>query len=268
LKAELVLGDSFSDFDIIANNFLDNEYKNQILTYIFCCCFSDALKTKQFKADVAAGVSMGIYAALYHTGSVSFEDGLQLVKTAYQLARKATNGKKFGMASIIGLELSDIKSIISDKKTEVEIANCNGQHSFLLVGNESDLHKVTEACKEEGALHVVTFNASCPYHTSYMKKPSEDFKTTVSKITIKSPEIPLISLIDQTLLKDVEQVKKELVKNLQVPIDWYKSMQTMIDAGINKMIECGPGNSLYKIGKFIEGDFKIYPVNKLHKIGL
>ena len=49
-------------------------------------------------------------------------------------------------------------------------------------------------------------------------------------------------------------------------INWKLTMEEMINKGINKFIECGPGKSLLKIGKFIDGDFTIYPLNKLDEI--
>jgi len=40
----------------------------------------------------------------------------------------------------------------------------------------------------------------------------------------------------------------------------------MLDLNVSRFIECGAGTSLHKIGKFIKGDFKIYPVSSLDQL--
>ncbi|MCH7516085.1 MAG: hypothetical protein IIB08_02980 [Bacteroidetes bacterium] len=64
-------------------------------------------------------------------------------------------------------------------------------------------------------------------------------------------------------IKTADDVKNELVRNLNTRINWLKTMGKMLSLNINTFVECGAGKSLYKIGKFIEGDFKIYSLNKL-----
>ena len=39
-----------------------------------------------------------------------------------------------------------------------------------------------------------------------------------------------------------------------------------INMGVGQFIECGAGKSLQKIGRFIPGDFTVYPMNKIDKV--
>ena len=43
-------------------------------------------------------------------------------------------------------------------------------------------------------------------------------------------------------------------------------MNKLISLKLNTFFECGPGKSLFKIGKFIDGDFKIHTIKNIDKI--
>ena len=43
-------------------------------------------------------------------------------------------------------------------------------------------------------------------------------------------------------------------------------MTRMIEAGVDTFIECGPGKSLYKISKFIDGMFEVYTAHTLKNL--
>ena len=73
------------------------------MSYIFSCAVSDLLKSKQVYPDYISGYSMGIYAALYCGQSVTFTEGLDLIKKAFELIKLTTQEMDTGMASIVGV---------------------------------------------------------------------------------------------------------------------------------------------------------------------
>ena len=81
------------------------------------------------------------------------------------------------------------------------------------------------------------------------------------QIAVKDSSVKIISSIDQRTFIRKEEIVNELILNLNTQINWLKAMERMLELGVNRFVECGAGNSLYKIGKFIKGDFKIYNFN-------
>jgi len=79
-KAEIFLKANLNDLKKI-----DNELHSQIDVYIYSCIISDILKKKQLCPSYLAYYSMGIYSALYFSGSITFEYGLFLIKTVYEI---------------------------------------------------------------------------------------------------------------------------------------------------------------------------------------
>ncbi len=160
-------GAYLSDFDIVNNNYLGDELKNQYLSYIFSCSFSDILKENGVEADYIAGFSMGIYAALYQAGSIDFRTGLFIIKDVFYTIKDILAGKDFSMASVIGFSKEEISTYL-EKFSSIECVIQNGEHSFVLSGPTENMGLALEYFQEEGAIHLSKFSVSCPYHSSVL----------------------------------------------------------------------------------------------------
>ena len=262
INASAFLQIKLTDFDIDQNNYLNDELKNQYFSYLFSCSYSDLLKQKHAKAAYLAGFSMGIYAAFYHAGCYAINDGLLLIKSAYESISAILQGGLFGMCTIIGLDREEISGFIDGHAFKAEIVNINGYQSFGIAGSSKDIDKLIELAVAEGAIHTARYAIQCPYHSGFAKNAGAIFSKSVEKLEIRPPKIPVISSIDQEKITTVDQVRDELLKNLVSPLNWLVTMEKLIYLNVNELMECGAGKSLYKLGKFIDGEFKIYPVNK------
>jgi len=262
-RAAEVTQTDLNSFQIETNDFLAEENKNQYISYVFSCAVVNILKRRGLKPDFLSGLSMGIYAALYAGNSISYEDGLRCIKEAHELSVNRLNQYDFGMGAIIGLTHEELDNIVLSISNDVDIVNTSGLHSYVISGISSDVKQVALKARTEGAFHSGLLDVSCPYHSKFMKDVASEFHAYVNEMSIETSEIPLVSLIDQSTFRYREEIAHELARNLDSEINWYLTMQTMIELGIQTFIECGAGKSLYKIGKFIEGDFSILPINKL-----
>lgn len=257
----------FRSFSLTDRLFIDNELYSQISSYIFGCSLSNYLKNKGIIPDMLAGNSMGLYAALYCSGAVNFEDGLLLVQKAHEFIQKETKEQEMGMGAIVGLKLNDIQKIVHQCNERAFIANTNGIYSFLISGEKSSIEKALSLAKTEGALFTSSVLVDNPYHTDFIKTAATQLGSFIDQnISINDPQIAIISSVDQSELTTAVQIRDELVKNIYHPINWYASMEKMIDKSINRFIECGAGNTLSKLARFIDGDFKVYPINKIDKL--
>ena len=144
--------------------------------------------------------------------------------------------------------------------------NTNGTYSHMVSGIKPVIERVLDLAKKEGALHAAMMNVTCPYHTSLLNDASEKFKDCVlQEITLKDSTIKIVSGIDQRIISIREEIIRELSANINTEINWLKTMEKMLELNVGSFVECGAGTSLYKIGKFIKGDFKIYSVSSLDR---
>lgn len=255
-EATRLINPCLERFDPVTNNFLEDEFKTQLVTYVYSCSASEILNSSGIKAGYAAGLSMGIYAALYHSGSISFETGLRLISKAYLESIQCLKSKQYAMCSVIGLSLQDVENIINKFHFQAEITNISSKHSITLSGIFDHIIRFLDAAREEGALHARILKASVPYHTETLRQLEVPFRKMVNDIPVHSPRLQVISLIDQTILASADDIRAELVRNLFTHLQWQRTQETLITMGVETMIECGPGRNLAKNARFIEGSFR------------
>ncbi|NOQ24611.1 MAG: acyltransferase domain-containing protein [Bacteroidales bacterium] len=261
-RVSVALEIDLPEFSYVSNNY-NNELKSQLLAYLFSCAFYDILEKKGIEPQFVAGYSMGIYASLYASKSISLEEGAKFIYTAYTIVSKLTETKKFGMGAIIGLPIKDIKYLIEENAPDTEIINVNNEHSIVIAGKKKDINLVLERAKEEGAMSSIELTVNTPYHSKYLLKYSESFQKYISTIQICDAEIPIISTYDQREIVKVSEIKSELLFNLTSKINWYKTMQKLLTKDVSNIYECGAGKDLKKISRFIKGDYKM---NSIYKI--
>lgn len=249
-------------FDPPENSFLDHELRTQYIAYIYGCAYSRALIHHQINPDYLCGYSMGIYAALVEGGAISFCDGLQLIRNAFQEISYTTMTGRFGMGGIIGLHEADILTLISPYQ-DIHISNQNSPYSFVLSGKQSELEAVLKQAREEGAFHVKMLQVTVPYHAHLLKSAALQFAKFVYSLNIHHLHIPLISVLNQKKIQSPEDIKTELVENLYKPFNWYRTQQYMMELGVGTFIECGPGKTLKKNARFIKGDFRFISIQEM-----
>jgi [acyl-carrier-protein] S-malonyltransferase len=267
ISASEISGIDFTKFHLENADFMNDELRMQIATYIFSCSLSDELTSRDITPDVLAGYSMGLYAALYTGRSLSFEEGLQLIIQAFNLSKAATENIKVGMGSVIGLTAEEITNMIAANRLSVAVANSNSLHSHLITGYKDDIRDILESARNIGALHASSMNVSTPYHSELLGSTREPFGIFITeKIKLNDSIFPILSSIDQRIIRTPEDIAKELTDNLSKKINWMASFNKMLEFGITDFIECGAGKSLQKISRFQSGDFKVYPISKIENL--
>ncbi len=249
-----------TDYHIKHNNFIDDELKNQLITYLISCLFSDILKSKNIFPKYIASLSMGLYSALYCSGSISFASGAMLIKRVFKILSDQVRDKSYKMLAITGFSDEDIRAIISTNKLNCEIVIKNNEHSYILTGISEDIMRFHEIATLEGAIHQNIFPVSIPYHSSYI--PYKKLNNNIfDDIKISKPSYPVISSTSLSKIESIEDTRNEIINNLFTPIEWDTTINILLKKGETSFIECGPGDSLKRISKFIQNDFKVYKLN-------
>lgn len=260
-----VCGDTIASFDLRGKSFLQDELLIQYITYIYSCAVSDLLRKKNLHGGVVAGYSMGIYAALYHARCISFTDGLILIREAYRNIRKFMPSGDFTMGLTGGLELDDVRELMKVNARFTHIINSNNKHTFVYSGPTTEVNRLINAARNEGALMTRVMNVSIPYHSPYLEKAAGKFAESITRINLRTPDVPVYSPLSLNFLEQPDQLARELAINLWKPFRWHDTIQFLLDRGVNTIIECGAGEGLSKINKFIPGDYKTITLKNLRK---
>ena len=251
------------DFDFTTD--ITDPLAHQYFTFIYSCAASSTLNTKGLIPTMVAGYSMGIYAAFVQAGALRFNTGLELIRLAYQTISAYQSGDVWKMGAIIGLDRDDLIQLIENNNLRAEITNQNASHSFVVTGLGGDVVKLLQLAREEGALHTRDLSADQPYHHSCLHLAAEKFAVAIGSLIIDDPKIQVISLIDQAVLTSANEIRQELVRNLYLPLNWFKTQQALLRMGVSTMIECGASRGLVKNAKFIHGNYRFLSLNSLEK---
>ena len=257
---------AFSDFSLDNLTAPQNELQTQYLTYIYSCTVSVILRKNNILPSFTAGYSMGIYAALFDAGVVSFEAGLELIRVAYHAMYASLKNYQFGMGTVIGLDRDDIQRLISHAGLRVEIANQNASHSFVVSGFYEDLINFLDLSRVAGALHVRNLTVSIPYHSRFLKVGALEFERKISHIRFASPKSGIISLIDQTILVSGDSLRSEVIRNLFHALNWYNTTRIMVEQHVGIFVECGASKDLVKNAKFVVGDYRFYTFDSMQPV--
>lgn len=246
-----------------------SERDTQLFTYGYSLGVMEVLRNRGVQASLIAGHSLGVYAALCAAGCVTFEAGLELVDRAYSLARSACSGLACGMIATAGLTLAEVDGILA-RLTAPSLRRVivNSSRSMVVAGETGELERFHDAAKDADATRLIWLDRNVAYHhPALLSAASERFAETVRNMPWKNPVIPLVSSLDATRLTTVRQTRDFTVWNLSSPIDWQQVLRTFDACGIRTVFESGPGDTLTRMGRFVDVDLKYLNVKKITRRG-
>ena len=104
---------------------------------------------------------------------------------------------------------------------------------------------------------------SAPFHCPLMRKATEEMKIKILNTKFKDPFSSIISNVTAKPENNPEQIKELLIEQIEKPVRWRESVINMINHGINRFIEIGPGKVLSGLVKRIDRNVKLNQVNNL-----
>jgi len=225
-------------------------------------------KESQFnekKASFHAGHSLGEYSALCCSKSINFEQTINLLKFRGKAMQNAVPKGVGGMIAILGVEIEKINELISTNSFKCFIANDNSVGQTVVSGKLESLETLSENLKKN-KIKFVKLPVSAPFHCPLMEKATVDMKKIIEDTKFDDPIISIISNVSAKPENKSENIKKLLIEQIEKPVRWRESVIKMIDLGVNRFIEIGPGKVLSGLIKRIDRNVKINQVNNLEDI--
>lgn len=216
---------------------------------------SDVLREVGAKPDIVAGLSLGEFTALTIAGSLEYADALRLVRMRGMAMQDTIPPGKGSMAAIIGLQDEVVERICSETSSseEVIVANYNCPGQVVVSGLTEKVKVVMESCKREGAKRCVELSVSAPFHSRFLQPVGEILREFLDGVKVSPPKIPVVSNVTGDLFpEDPNEIKELLISQTYCPVRWEQSIRRMIQLGVDKFIEVGPGKVLSGFMKKID----------------
>ena len=94
-----------------------------------------------------------------------------------------------------------------------------------------------------------------------MNKATTVMSEEINKLNFKIGQNKLISNVTANEIKEQNEIKALLIKQIENRVRWRESVINMIQSGVNHFIEIGPGKVLSGLIKRINRDVKIDNIN-------
>lgn len=215
---------------------------------------------KKIQPTILAGHSLGEYTALVCGQAISFQDAVKLVAARGQYMQEAVPLGEGALAAVIGLDDAAVSAICKKAALGDEVlspANYNSAGQVVIAGHKLAVERAIILAKEEGARMAVLLPVSVPSHCILMKPAAEKLKELLSRITIKTPVIPVLCNVDVKIYHDPEAIRDGLVRQLYMPVRWVETIQTFVKMGVKYIVECGPGKVLTGLNKRISSEIEL-----------
>ena len=206
------------------------------------------------KPSLLAGHSLGEYSALVCAGVMQFTDAVAMVNKRGLFMQSAVPAGEGKMAAIVGLENYQIHEICDEAEEgeTVSAANFNSPGQTVIAGNTAAVERAIILCKEAGAKRALPLNVSVPSHCDLMRPAAKQLAEELENVVFRAPEIAVVQNSSAEICDDPEMIKANLIKQLHDPVRWVDCVNVMHKAGINRIVECGPGKVLCGLIRRIE----------------
>ena len=192
--------------------------------------------------EYVAGHSLGEYTALCVAGAISLADAARLLRARGNAMQKSVP-VGMGLTSVVlGLDADTVHAVCEQSDCDLANDNCPGQ--VVISGLKEPIEMASERLKELGARRVMPLNLSAPVHCRAQEPSVEIMRGEFEKVQIETPGSKWISNKNCDVIEKPEEIKEALIYQLTHGVRWRESVLEMVNLGIEKAIEIGPGNVL------------------------
>ena len=219
------------------------------------------------KAKYFAGHSLGEYSALSCAGYLDFSDTLKILRIRGDAMQNSVPNGQGGMVAVLGSTVDVVEKILSENKENIkaQIANDNSEGQIVLSGKTEDLEKLILILKDN-SIKNIKLPVSAPFHCDLMNNATKIMTEELNKLNFKKGHNKLISNVTANEIRDLNELKNLLIKQIENRVRWRESVINMIENDVKHFIEIGPGKVLSGLVKRINRNVKIDTINDQNDI--
>jgi [acyl-carrier-protein] S-malonyltransferase len=241
----------------------------QPAVFVHSCAIDLILKENDISPGAAAGHSLGEYSALVSSGALSFETALDAIARRSESMQRDCDENPGTMAAVMGMEFEKVTAALAEVSGTVVPANYNSPGQVVIAGEVSAVDDACRILKEKGAKRAVRIPVGGAYHSPLMEKSSGIMRDHIlERMEFSSFGFPVYSNVTGLAIRNGEEFKKALSKQILNPVLWYPALRNMYNDGIRRFVEIGPGRVLQGLVKksLKEADVEIEGIDTLEQL--
>jgi [acyl-carrier-protein] S-malonyltransferase len=263
-QADDALGFALSDLILNGPAERLTETENTQPAILTCAvAYLRVLEKHGLSAQLAAGHSLGEYAALVANGALDLPTAVRLVRLRGRFMQAAVPLGVGTMVAVLMLDGPMVEQLcvqVSDAETRVEPAGYNSRGQVACAGHVEAVERLEEAVGKAGGTSK-RLNVSAPFHSSLLKKAGDDLGVELERVHVRPFRFPYVANVDAQIVSDPAGVKQRLIEQVMKPVLWEQSVATMVGAGVDRFIEVGPGKTLAGLLRKIDRKLQVISVD-------
>jgi [acyl-carrier-protein] S-malonyltransferase len=218
---------------------------------------------------MAAGHSLGEFSAHVAAGTLGFEDAVRAVRRRGELMFESGEARPGTMAAIIGLDDDVVERVCREAAEaggDCVPANFNTPGQIVISGDEPAVARAMEMAKEAGAKRALPLNVSGAFHSPLMGVAESGLREHLAEVTFSPLAFPVVSNVSAEPVTDPAEAHRLLIEQLTSPVRWAASMRTMLDEGVDRLVELGPGRVLAGLMRRIERSAEVVSIDTAEQV--
>ena len=210
-----------------------------------------------------AGHSLGEYSALVAAGSLQLADAVRAVRARGTFMQEAVPAGTGAMAAILGLAPSAVAAACAEaaQGDVVSPANYNSPEQTVIAGSVAAVERAIAACKARGAKRAMPLPVSAPFHCALMAPVQPRLASVLAGVTVSAPRGPIFANVTAAPNADAARIVPLLLEQVVAPVRWVEIVEALARAGVDTLIELGPGKVLGGLTKRIDKSLKMFSVD-------
>ena len=261
-NASKELGLNMMDLCFLENDMLDQTEYTQAALVTTCLAMARCVESKGLHPDVTAGLSLGEYPAIAFAGGLSDIDAIKTVRQRGIYMENAVPKGVGAMAAVLGMDKDGVNEVVENIE-DVYVANFNCPGQIVITGKKEAVEEAGDKLKEAGAKRVLMLNVSGPFHSPLLIKAKEEMGEFLKTVNLKTLKIPYVTNVTAEYVRDINETKKLLEKQVVSSVLWQESVENMIARGVDTFVEIGPGRTLTGFIRKINKGVKTYNISTM-----
>jgi [acyl-carrier-protein] S-malonyltransferase len=207
---------------------------------IFCATVANARRyLRADGSEFAAGHSLGEYSALVAAGALDPLAGLRLVVLRGRLMQRTAERCAPNGMLVVRAGAADVAEALREMPT-VAIANDNGPRQVVLAGELTTLGEAAKMLRTR-YIRSTWLTVTGAFHHPLMRPVAEHIAPAIASVEFGKPRFTVMSGLTA---RPFENVPNELLAAITATVRWREIMHWLLDAGVTRFVDLGPGRVL------------------------
>jgi len=220
-------------------------------------------KLQELNPAFMAGLSLGEYSALHAAGAMDLETAVRLVTRRGEAMQEAATASPSGMVSVLGLDEGQAWELCrhAAQGQPLTCANFNCPGQIVLSGAADACKRVVELAERFGARAAVPLKVAGAFHSELMQPAAEKLSAALAEASFAEPAVAVVANVDAEPYVSARDIPQKLMAQLTSPVRWQQSMELLLNRGVDRFFEIGPGRVLAGLMKRIDRKVNVTCLN-------